>query len=234
MSPAPIDRVRRLDAALSIGGVFACELAAGLAMLSERRAALGIFFGGAALVLGLGWLRRHRRRADVAAAREVELAQGLLAAGSLAAAWKASRAVAETAVRRRTVNAALTVMARVALREHRLDDAREILGRIRPRRRVDPCLEAAIERADGRDDRARDALENARDRPTFDGAAARLLVELYAEANDLERAVEVAIEHLDLLDPHDVQNMISSLRAWGEPQHAATLGIAAAMIGMPA
>ena len=61
-----------------------------------------------------------------------------------------------------------------------------------------------------------------------------MLVELYAEANDLERAVEVAIEHLDLLDPHDVQNMISSLRAWGEPQHAATLGIAAAMIGMPA
>ncbi len=56
--------------------------------------------------------------------------------------------------------------------------------------------------------------------------AARLLVELYAEAEHLDRAVQIALEHLDLLEVHDVRNMIASLQAWDEPQHAAALVMA--------
>jgi hypothetical protein len=232
--PAASQRAVALDAALSIAGVFACEVAAGLTVVITRRPAPGIALTAAALVLGLGWLRRHRRRADAIAANEVALGERLLAAGSLTAAWNAGCAAAWTAARRPVANAGLAVMARVALEEKRLDVAREILGRIRPRRSVDPCLEAVLERAAGRHDRAREALERARGRPTFGGAAARLLVELHAEANDLDRAVGVAVAHLDLLEPHDVENMIASLRAWGEPQHAARLGVALSLNGQPA
>ena len=80
--------------------------------------------------------------------------------------------------------------------------------------------------ADGRADRARDALERARSRKTFDAAAARLLVELYAEADQLDQAVQIALEHLDLLEAHDVRNMIALLEAWDRPQHAAALVMA--------
>ena len=92
-----------------------------------------------------------------------------------------------------------------------------------PPRMVNPLLEARIENADGHADRAREALERGRSRPTFGAAAARLLVEMHAEANDLSRAVGVAIDCIDLLSVDDLRNMIASLEAWGEPLQAAAL-----------
>jgi hypothetical protein len=228
MSRAPISGPA-IDAVLSMGGVFACEVGAGLAMATLRSVSGALAFTAVAAALALGWLRRHRGRADAGAAARIAAAERLLAERDLTGAWNAACAGAEAAAGRPTMNAGLTVLVRVALEEHRLATAREILRRIKPRRSVDPCLEAAVERAAGRDDRARDALERARGRRTFGAAAARLLIELHAEANDLERAVRVAVAHLDLLERDDVQNMVASLRAWGEPEHAARLGLALAM-----
>jgi lipopolysaccharide biosynthesis regulator YciM len=81
----------------------------------------------------------------------------------------------------------------------------------------------------GHADRAIEILERARAGGAFDGEAARLLVELYAASNDLTRAVRVAVEHVCLLEEHDLRNMIASLEAWDEPAHAATLSLVVAL-----
>ncbi len=216
-APAP-------GAAMSLVGVIACEVTASLLVGLHRRPMLGAFFVGVGLAIAFGWLRRYRRHVDAIADGQIQTATRLLAEGSHAAAWDAADAAARAAAGTRLRDAALTIMVQVAIAEKRCQTARELLGRMRRRHGlVDPCLEAAIERADGRADRATEALERARGLPIFDGAAARLLVELYAEAEQLDRAVQIALEHLDLLAVHDVRNMIASLEAWDEPQHAAAM-----------
>jgi hypothetical protein len=214
-------------AAMSLVGVIACEVTASLLVGLHRRPMLGLFFVGVGLAIAFGWLRRYRRHADAIAGDQIQTATRLLAEGSHAAAWDAADAAARASAGTRLRDAALTVMVQVAIAEKHCETAREVLGRMRRLGGlVDPCLEAAIERADGRADRATAALERARGLPTFSGAAARLLVELYAEAERLDRAVQIALEHLDLLEVHDVRNMIASLEAWDEPQHAAALVMA--------
>jgi hypothetical protein len=224
-APAP-------GAATLLVGIVACEITASLLVGLYGRPMLGLFFVGVAVTFALGWLRRQRRHADAIAGDQIQTATRLLAEGNYTAAWEAADAAARAAAGTWRGDAALTVMVQVAIAEKRCQTARELLGRMRrPRGLVDPCLEAAIERTDGRADRATEALERARGLPTFGGAAARLLVELYAEAERLDRAVEIALAHLDLLEVRDVRNMIASLEAWDEPQHAATLVMALTLRG---
>ncbi len=211
---------------ISLVGIIASEATASLLMALFRRPALGMVFLAIGIAIAFGWLRRFRRHADAVVAQEIETAKRLLANLSYTAAWNAAAAAADAAAGPLLRNAALTVMARVALEERRTQTARQVLGRMTPRWAVNPCLEAAIERADGGRDDAILALERARHRPTFDGAAARLLIELCGEANDLERATRIALAHLDLLEIHDVRNMIASLADWGEPHHAAAVAMA--------
>jgi hypothetical protein len=86
--------------------------------------------------------------------------------------------------------------------------------------------EAQAEEAAGHDQRAIDILEEARTDASLDGPAARLLIDLYAKRDELTLAVEVALQHLPVLDPGDVRNMIASLEAWNQRQHAAALAFA--------
>jgi hypothetical protein len=226
--PSLATRGRVRDAVLIVG-VFACEVTAGLLVAIEKRPGLGLLFVGAGLGIAFAWARTHRRYADAIVSGRIESAKRLLADGSHIAAWNAACAAAGAAAGQWLRNAALAVLVRVALEEKHYKTARDILGRMRPRFFVDPCLEAAVERADGGVERATAALERARNWPTFDGAAARLLIELYAEANHLDRATRIAVEHLDLLEEQDIRNMIASLETWGEPRKAAVLAVALAM-----
>jgi len=218
-APAP-------GAAISLLGIVACEVTTSLLVALGRKPALGMLFAGLGIAIALGWLRRYRRHADGVVGARIETAKRLRAEGSHLAAWNTACAAADAAAGPRLRNAALTVMARIALDERRYQSARQALGRVRPRWDGDPCLEAAIARADGGIDEAIEALERARSWPTFDGAAARLLIELCGEANHLERAARIAIAHLDLLEVLDVRHMIASLVEWGEPHHAAAVTMA--------
>ena len=213
-------------ATISLVGVIASEVAASVLVAFHKKPALGMLSVAVGIAIALGWLRRYRRYADAVVSEQIETAKRLLAGGSHLAAWNTASVAAASAAGPRQRNAALTVMARVALDERRYQIARQALQRMRPRWAADPCLEAAIERADGGADRAIETLERARSWPTFDGAAARLLIELCAEANDLDRAARIAIAHLDLLEVRDVRNMIASLADWGEPHHAAAVAMA--------
>jgi hypothetical protein len=89
--------------------------------------------------------------------------------------------------------------------------------------------QALAEDAAGRDQHAIEILEETGTDTPLDGPAARLLIELYARRDELTPAVEVALQHLGVLDPGDVRNMIASLEAWDERQHASALAFAVAI-----
>jgi hypothetical protein len=216
----------RPGAAGLIVAVLACELAATVSVAVQRRPLLGLLFLGIGLAIAYGWTGRYRRQASARVGDQIESARRLLADGSHAAAWNTACAAAGAAGSQPLCNAALAVMVRVALAEKRYRIAREVWGRMRPRGFADPCLEAALERADGGAVRAAESLERARHRPAFDGAAARLLIELYAEMDQLGRAVRIALEHLDLLEGREVRTMIGWLETWGEANHATVLAAA--------
>lgn len=213
-------------AAIWLAGITACEVTASLLVGLQRSPAVGMLFVALGIAIAFGWLRRYRRHADAVVGEQIETAKRLLAEGGYTTAWNRAAAAADAAPGPRLRNAALEVLARIALDERKYQTARQVLERTRPRWAVDPCLEAALARAGGGVDSAIASLERARSWPTFDGAAARLLIELCAEANDLERAARIAIAHLDLLEVHDVRNMIASLADWGEPHHAAAVTMA--------
>jgi hypothetical protein len=222
----PISDTPAPGATLSLIGIVACEVTTSLLVALCRKPALGMVFVGLGMAIALGWLRRYRRHADAVVSDRIDTATRLLAEGHHLAAWNTACAAADAAAGPRLRNAALTVMARIALDDRRYQTARQALGRVRPRWAADLCLEAAIARADAGVDEAIETLERARSWPTFDGAAARLLIELCGEANHLEQAARIAIAHLDLLEVHDVRHMIASLAEWGEPHHAAAVTMA--------
>jgi len=53
-----------------------------------------------------------------------------------------------------------------------------------------------------------------------------MLIELYAEMDQLERAVRVALEHLDLLGGQEIRTMIAWLETWGQASRATALAAA--------
>jgi hypothetical protein len=96
------------------------------------------------------------------------------------------------------------------------------------RQLADVWTGAARAAADGSTEVAIGILETARARTGLNRQAARLLVELHANSDDLARAVEVAVDHLDLLEPNDLRNMIASLEVSGERRYATALTAAMA------
>jgi hypothetical protein len=207
-----------------MAGTFACEVAAALSVALARRPALGIGFVVLAMLIARRWLRGYRRQVDLAIAAQIESAKILLADGRRTAAWTTAAAAARTAARGPLRNAALTLMAEIALADRDHETARELVAQMA--RVADPqlpVLEAKIECAAGQPASAIAALERARRRRSFGPAAARRLVELHAEADNLEQAVTVAIDHLTMLDGQDLRNMVASLEAWGAWEEAARL-----------
>jgi hypothetical protein len=212
-----------------VGGISAFEIGAALLFVLARQPLLAMLSSGAGMVLALRWIRLYHRRTEAAVESGIVAAREALAVGNRTTAWNLACAAAEAAADRLKRNVALTVMATVAVDEKDLRTARDLVERMGSPRDVDPLLEAAIELCRGRVDGAIRALDEGRQRPMFGAAAARRLVELLAERDDLARAVEVAIDCIDLLPEQDLRNMLTSLEAWGAPGHAATLAVALAL-----
>jgi hypothetical protein len=212
-----------------VGAIFACEVGATLLFVLARQPLLALLVIAVGLGIALRWVRSHRRRAALAIASQLAAAREALAGGNRTAAWNLACRAAQAAADRRRRNAALAVMIDVAVEERDLRTARSLLGRMGSERDVDPLAECAIEVADGGPEAGIRALEWGRRRPTFGAAAARRLIELLAERDELSRAVEVALASIDLLSEQDLRNMIASLEGWGAPGHAATVALALAL-----
>jgi eukaryotic-like serine/threonine-protein kinase len=204
-------------------GINVAELSAVVSVVAFRSvvAALGALAAGIALMFR--WTKARRDVADAAVVGQIATAESLRAEGKYREAWSLGRVAARRASRPRSRDAALTLLAQVALEEGNVEKARGVVRLAEADGRIEVHVQAAIERADGWVDRAIELLDTARRRGTLTREAARLLVELYAETDDLERAVQVAVESLDLIAPEDIRLMILSLNAWGEFCHAATV-----------
>jgi eukaryotic-like serine/threonine-protein kinase len=199
------------------------EMAAVVAFLAFRSPGVALAILGAGIALMFRWAKERHALTDASVAEQIATANALRAEGKYRDAWALACVAARRASRPDSRSSALTLLARVALEEGRIETARELLSRVPIAQRIDLPVQVAIERADGRADRAIQLLEAARLRGNFGREAARLLVELHAEASDLDRAVQVAVESLDLIAPEDVRSMIASLNAWGEFRHAAAV-----------
>ena len=217
------------EALALVAAIFTCEVGAALLFVFARRPLLALLTVAVGIAIALRWVRAHRRRLDAEVARQLAAAREALAARNPAAAWTLASAAAEGAADRPTRNTALAVMIEAAVDRRDLRTARALLARMARASDVDPLLEARIELADGGHEMAIRALERGRKRPTFGGAAARRLVELWAEREDLSRAVGAALDCIDLLAEDDLRNMIASLDAWGAPDLAATVAVALAL-----
>jgi hypothetical protein len=231
LSPADVPRVTAPGGtALAFAMIFLSEAAASLLMVLGRRPVSGLLVMALGLLIALDWVRRFRRRTEAFAATQLASATVLLALGRREAAWNAAAAAADAATKRSRRDAARAIMVDAAIADRDYETARKVVaGMAKP---VDPLLEAKIEVAAGQPSRAIAVLEQARGRANFGGDAARRLIELYGEIDDLKRAVIVAIAHFDLLDVEDVRNMVASLEVWGEPAGAALL--AGALAARPA
>jgi hypothetical protein len=208
-------------------GVGIAEITATVALVALRSPGVALAALGAGIALISRWAKEGRDLADADVVAQIATANGLRAEGQQREAWALACVAARRASRRHSRSSALTLLARIALEEGRIETARELLSRVPMAQRIDLPVQVAIERADGRVDRAIQLLEAARLRGNFSREAARLLVELHAESRDLDRAVQVAVESLDLIAPEDIRAMVSSLNSWGEFRHAATVARAA-------
>jgi hypothetical protein len=215
-------------------GIAASEIATGVSVGIFRHPRLGLMFLAAGIAIGLRWARRRRQCSDTLVGAQIDEADRLRLVGSYCEAWNLGCDAAQRASHPTLMNSALTILTHVALDERRFQTARDLVSRMKPRDQVDPCLKATIERADGRTDLAIEILEEARLGPGLERNAARLLVELRAESDDLEWAVFVAVQWLDVIGHDDIRLMIASLESWGERRHASALAEALARRSQPA
>jgi len=122
-----------------------------------------------------------------------------------------------------TRNAALTMLAWACLGQGRPREASDALGKVLPAEAVDPYTLAAVQRACGERDRAIQTLERARDRIAIGRQAARLLIDLYAERGDLQRAFATTLDHLRVLGPEDARLVVDALEQADDFRNAAAL-----------
>jgi hypothetical protein len=122
-----------------------------------------------------------------------------------------------------TRNAALTILAWACLGEGRPRAAMAALEKVLPRDAADPYTLAAIQRASGLRDQAIETLQGARRIGPLSREAARLLVDLYAERGDLERAFVITLEHLRVLGSEDARLVVRALEQAEDFRHAARL-----------
>jgi tetratricopeptide (TPR) repeat protein len=110
-----------------------------------------------------------------------------------------------------TRNTTLTLLAWACLGEGRPRAALAALQKVLPRQAVDSYALAAVERASGQRAGAIQTLQKARAVGLLSRESARLLVDLYAEAGDLEAAFATTLEHLRVLGPDDAHLVVHAL-----------------------
>jgi hypothetical protein len=192
------------------------EVATAVAVGVFRSPALGVVFLLAAVLSALRWRRSWRRQLDSHACAEIGRARALLDARQDDAARLVATAVAQSDCCSEARNAALTVLARAALRAGQPKRAQEALEAIGRRSAVDLETLVAVEIANGQTERAVAALEQARRDGGLDRVAARLLVDLYASVEDYEQVAAVALDLSRVFGAEDVRVIALALLAAGE------------------
>jgi hypothetical protein len=104
--------------------------------------------------------------------------------------------------------------------------ARDIIEKLEREIPADPYLIAAVEDALGSSERARAWLEAERRQGVRRTDSAKLLIDLYARAGELERAVDVATDSIDVLSEEDARAVYAAGISGGAANEAARLHLA--------
>jgi Zn-dependent protease len=232
--PFPGGRVLRAclgpdgDVAAMLVSVGVAEVACALAIAGLRSPWLGLIFLVAGVSTALQWLRTRRRVLNSEALEQLQQARALHDARRYGDACRAAEAVVHTACTSDTRNAALTLLARVAIHAGQPGKAAAAVRSIAPRSAVDAWTLAAVENANGHPERAIATLDRVRRREGLDQAGARLLIDLHASVGDYPSVTGVAIDLLRLLGPEDIDLVAGALHAARESELAARLVSASA------
>ena len=146
---APVSQARqRRCGVTTLIGIGTAEIAAATALVAFRCPGVALAALGAGIALMLRWVKERRDLADASVAEQIAAANGLRAQSRYREAWALARAAAGHASRPRSRSSALTLLARVALEEGRIETARDVLRRVPMDHRVDLPVQVALERAE--------------------------------------------------------------------------------------
>jgi Zn-dependent protease len=168
-------------------------------------------------------LWQHRREANDGVGTEMETIRAAMSRGDSREVLATAEGVIERARTPITRNAGLLALAWANAMEGRAMAAREIVEKLERDAPPDPYLFAALEDALGAPERARAWLEAGRQKGWRRADTTKLLIDLYARDGQIDRAVDVAGEDLDLLGRDDARTVMAAAMGEGAYRAAARL-----------
>lgn len=199
------------------------EMTATVTFVFFKRPELGGLILAAGIVSAVQWLKLRRRLLEDEVLASLYEAQTCLHDRRHAAAREAAAKVATSAHSSALRNEAIRVIGWAALGDGDFSCAQELLQRVGRSHVLDAYTLAAVESASGRPRGAIEALHDGRRTSGLSRDAARLLVDLYAQAGDLRGAAAAATDLSPVLGPVDVRQVAGALVDAGEFDLASVL-----------
>jgi hypothetical protein len=196
---------------------------ASVGLIGSHVLLLSFLISGFAIATTLRW--RKLRQEDQQAITELKTAREFLKQDSLVAAAKSASDAVTHAKTSRTRNAALTALAWAAVGKGYAERAKAALDRIEPHA-LDLYCFAAVESASGKPELAIQALELARSARSLSCDGAKLLVNLHARQNRIDRAVIAALQSREVLGADNCRMVVNAALEAGALGPAATLASA--------
>jgi Zn-dependent protease len=187
------------------------------------------FLFGSAAITAIRQVRFHwRSKADRDAGLEEELVRtrAAIAHGRVEDVKKSAARIVEEARTSAVKNGGLLARAWAEATLGRRADARETIEQLERDAPADPYLVAAVEDALGSPERARAWLEAERRQGIKRVESVKLLIDLYARGGELERAVDLATDSVDVLSEPDARAVLAAALQGGAATQAARLAAA--------
>jgi Zn-dependent protease len=170
------------------------------------------------------WLAKADR--DAGLEEEIAQARSAILRGEANAVSAHAARIADQARTSALKNAGLLAQAWALATLGRRVEAREMIERLAQDAPADPYLVAAVEDALGSPERARAWLEAERRQGVKRVESTKLLIDIYARSGELERAVDLAADSVDVLSETDARAVLAAGTAGGASLESARLAAA--------
>jgi Zn-dependent protease len=189
---------------------------------------IAFLFGSAALaaIRQVRWLWLAKADRDAGLDEELARTRSAIARGEVDAVTAHAARIVEQARTSALKNAGLLAQAWAHATLGRRAEARETIERLAQDAPADPYLVAAVEDALGSPERARAWLEAEHRQGVKRIESIKLLIDLYARGGELERAVDLATDSLDVLSEADARAVLAAAVAGGASGEASRLAAA--------
>jgi Zn-dependent protease len=189
---------------------------------------IAFLFGSAAVgaIRQVRWLWLSKADRDAGLEEELGQARAAIARGDASEVLRYGQGIVGRARTNALKNAGLLVQAWAQATLGRRTDARETIERLERDTPTDPYLVAAVEDALGSPDRARAWLEAEQRQGIRRTESVKLLIDLYARGGELEHAVDLAADSLDVLTEEDARAVLAAGIQGGPSTQTARLAAA--------